>query len=237
TALIALMAHMGSFVPAKGVRLGLIDRIFTRIGASDNLSKNQSTLWVEMEEPARILNSATRKSLVILDEIGRGTSTYDGLAVAWAVAEDLHDRIGAKTLFATHYHELIELEETKEGVKNFHIAVKEWNGEILFLYRMVSGGIHRSYGVQVASLAGIPPPVIGRAKEILNDLQNSQKNGVKGEDGPKAVPQMSLFSPPGGGPAFGDDPPPPPGPDPLLVSIKEMDLNRLSPFEALQFLY
>jgi len=173
TALTVLMAQMGSFVPAARAVIGLVDRIFTRIGASDDLARGQSTFMVEMNETANILRHATTESLVILDEIGRGTSTYDGLSIAWAVAESLHDRDGkgVRTLFATHYHELTELVTTKARVKNFNIAVKEWNGRIIFLRKLVPGGTSRSYGIEVARIAGLPREVIDRAKEILLNLE------------------------------------------------------------------
>jgi DNA mismatch repair protein MutS len=173
TALTVLMAQMGSFVPAAKAAVGVVDRIFSRIGASDDLARGRSTFMVEMNETANILRHATPKSLVILDEIGRGTSTYDGLSIAWAVAEALHDRErrGVRTLFATHYHELTELVSTKERVKNFNIAVKEWNDRIIFLRKLVPGGTSRSYGIQVARIAGLPEGVIGRAKEILENLE------------------------------------------------------------------
>lgn len=166
-ALLVLMAQMGSFVPARKAIVSVTDRIFTRVGALDNLSRGQSTFMVEMQETADILNNATAKSLVIMDEIGRGTSTFDGLSIAWAVAEYLHDAKGrgVKTLFATHYHELTALSRVKPRVKNFNIAVKEWNDEIIFLRKLVEGGTNRSYGIQVARLAGIPDKVIRRAKK------------------------------------------------------------------------
>jgi DNA mismatch repair protein MutS len=175
-ALTVLMAQMGSFVPAFKATVGLVDRIFTRIGATDDLTKGQSTFMVEMNETANILRHASPKSLVILDEIGRGTSTYDGLSIAWAVAEALHDRNakGVRTLFATHYHELTELVATKERVKNFNIAVKEWNDQIIFLRKLVPGGTSRSYGIQVARLAGLPSAVIERAREILDNLEGRE---------------------------------------------------------------
>jgi DNA mismatch repair protein MutS len=175
-ALTVLMAQMGSFVPAFKATIGLVDRIFTRIGATDDLAKGQSTFMVEMNETANILRHASPKSLVILDEIGRGTSTYDGLSIAWAVAEALHDRNakGVRTLFATHYHELTELVATKERVKNFNIAVKEWNDQIIFLRKLVPGGTSRSYGIQVARLAGLPSAVIERAREILDNLEGRE---------------------------------------------------------------
>jgi DNA mismatch repair protein MutS len=164
---------MGSFVPASKASIGVVDRIFSRIGASDDLTRGQSTFMVEMNETANILRHATTKSLVILDEIGRGTSTYDGLSIAWSVAEALHDldQKGVKTLFATHYHELTELLTTKGRVKNFNIAVKEWKDQIIFLRKLVPGGTSRSYGIQVARIAGLPERVIERAKEILDNLE------------------------------------------------------------------
>ena len=175
-ALTVLMAQMGSFVPASRAAVGIVDRIFTRIGASDDLSKGQSTFMVEMNETANIIRHATPRSLVILDEIGRGTSTYDGLSIAWAVAEALHDRDGrgVRTLFATHYHELTELVATKGRIKNFHIAVKEWNDKIIFLRKLLPGGTSRSYGIQVARIAGLPAPLITRAKEILDNLEGKE---------------------------------------------------------------
>lgn len=175
-ALLVLMAQTGSFIPAKSAEIGLADRIFTRVGASDDLSRGQSTFMVEMNETANILNNATGRSLVILDEIGRGTSTFDGLSIAWSVAEFLHDKVKARTLFATHYHELTELEMTRGGVKNFNVAVREWNDQIIFLRKIVRGGADKSYGIQVARLAGLPAEVIGRAKEILGNLEQAELN-------------------------------------------------------------
>jgi DNA mismatch repair protein MutS len=176
TALTVLMAQMGSFVPASRAVIGIVDRIFTRVGASDDLARGQSTFMVEMNETANILRHMTPKSLVILDEIGRGTSTYDGLSIAWAVAEALHDREGkgVRALFATHYHELTELVTTKQRVKNFNIAVREWNDKIIFLRKLVPGGTSRSYGIQVAQIAGIPKDVVTRAMEILNNLEGTE---------------------------------------------------------------
>ncbi len=187
-ALTVLMAQMGSFVPARNASVCIVDRIFTRVGALDNLSSGQSTFMVEMEETANIINNATSKSLVILDEIGRGTSTYDGMSIAWAVAEYLHDldNKGVKTLFATHYHELTKLEDTKPRIKNFNIAVKEFNDNIVFLRRLVKGGTNKSYGIQVARLAGIPDIVIANAKYILSHVE--QKNNT---DMPKSLPQKT----------------------------------------------
>ncbi|MBF0201984.1 MAG: DNA mismatch repair protein MutS, partial [Desulfamplus sp.] len=175
-ALLVLMAQTGSFVPASRAVIPVTDRIFTRVGALDNLSQGQSTFMVEMEETANIINNATSRSLVVLDEIGRGTSTFDGLSIAWAVAEYLHDLQGGrgvKTLFATHYHELTRLEALKTKVKNYNIAVKEFDDNIIFLRRMVQGATNKSYGIQVARLAGVPDDVVNRAKEILNTIEQN----------------------------------------------------------------
>lgn len=184
TAITVLMAHIGSFVPARSASVCLTDRIFTRVGALDNLSGGQSTFLVEMHETANILNNASGDSLVILDEIGRGTSTFDGLSIAWAVAEHLHDLngMGVKTLFATHYHELTELAATKARVRNFHISVKEWNDEIIFLRKLAQGGTNRSYGIQVARLAGVPDPVVRRAKKILARIENDSQHFLSNTD-------------------------------------------------------
>ena len=229
-ALLVLMAHMGSFVPAARADVSVTDRIFTRVGALDNLSKGQSTFLVEMQETANILNNATAWSLVILDEIGRGTSTFDGLSIAWAVAEflhDLHDQ-GVKTLFATHYHELTELAQTKVRVRNCNIAVKEWNDEIIFLRKLVEGGTNRSYGIQVARLAGIPDMVIQRAKKILSDVQNSTDHlhHVHGMPQPlansaKEELQLSLFQKPG---------------HPVVQKLERVDISTMTPIEALNCL-
>ncbi len=175
-ALLVLMAQIGSWIPAKSAEIGLADRIFTRVGANDDLSRGQSTFMVEMNETANICNNATARSLVILDEIGRGTSTFDGLSIAWSVAEYLHDQVKCRTLFATHYHELTELELTRGGVKNYNVAVREWNDQIIFLRKIIKGGADKSYGIQVARLAGLPAKVIGRAKEILSNLEHHELN-------------------------------------------------------------
>jgi DNA mismatch repair protein MutS len=175
-ALLVLMAQIGSWIPAKSAEIGLADRIFTRVGASDDLSRGQSTFMVEMNETANICNNATARSLVILDEIGRGTSTFDGLSIAWSVAEYLHDSVKCRTLFATHYHELTELELTRGGVKNYNIAVREWNDQVIFLRKIIKGGADKSYGIQVARLAGLPQKVISRAKEILSNLEHHELN-------------------------------------------------------------
>jgi DNA mismatch repair protein MutS len=175
-ALLVLMAQIGSWIPARQARVGVADRIFTRVGASDDLARGQSTFMVEMCETANIANNATARSLIILDEIGRGTSTFDGLSIAWSVAEYLHDTVKARTLFATHYHELTDLARTRSGVKNFNVAVREWNDQIIFLRKIIPGGADKSYGIQVARLAGLPAPIIARAREILGNLEQHELN-------------------------------------------------------------
>jgi DNA mismatch repair protein MutS len=191
-ALIVLMAQIGSFVPAASAHVGLVDRIFTRVGASDDLSRGQSTFMVEMNETANIVNNATERSLVILDEIGRGTSTFDGLSIAWSVAEFLHDKIKARTLFATHYHELTKLAEQRSGVCNLNVAVREWNEQIIFLRKIIPGGADKSYGIQVARLAGLPKEILDRAKDVLSHLESpngaSEKSGTRRRKTPKGLP-------------------------------------------------
>jgi DNA mismatch repair protein MutS len=239
-ALIAILAQIGGFVPAAEARIGLVDRIFTRIGAADDLMGGQSTFMVEMTEMAAILHLATERSLILLDEIGRGTSTFDGVSIAWAVAEHLHDpsRSGARTLFATHYHQLTELALTFPGIKNYNIAVREWNDEIIFLRKIVAGGTDRSYGIQVARLAGLPHEVIGRAKEILANLESGELNefgqprlastpdrpspaanaGAESND----AAQFNLFNP---------------ATHPVIKELREMDTDHLTPLEALNRLH
>jgi len=230
-ALIVLMAQMGSFVPAKEAQIGVVDRIFTRIGALDNIMRGQSTFMVEMMETARILNQATSRSFVVLDEIGRGTSTFDGLSIAWAVAEYLHDHLSLrpKTLFATHYHELTELALTKERVKNYNVAVKEWSGEIIFLRKIVEGGTNRSYGIQVARLAGLPTKVIDRAKEILFNLERGELDAM-------GMPKIATTKIP----ALKPKPPIQPSlfvqPDPIRSELKKIKIDQLTPIEALNIL-
>lgn len=204
-ALITLMAQIGSFVPAESAEVGLVDRIFTRVGASDDLAKGQSTFMVEMTETALIANHATENSLVILDEIGRGTATYDGLSIAWSVVEHLYDEVGCRTLFATHYHELTQLAESRQAVNNYNIAVREWNDQIIFLRQILQGAADKSYGIQVARLAGLPDSIIDRAKEILSGLEGGEDSGEKvsppskkkpsevKEDAVEDDPQMTLF--------------------------------------------
>ncbi|HEU0052471.1 MAG TPA: hypothetical protein VFQ39_04805, partial [Longimicrobium sp.] len=218
--LIALMAQVGSFVPARYAKLGIVDRIFTRVGASDNLVRGQSTFMVEMNETAAILHGATPRSLVLLDEIGRGTSTWDGLSVATATTEHLHDAVGAKTIFATHYHELTRLATRLEGVVNFSVAVREVGDDIVFLRRLVTGGADRSYGVEVARLAGLPPAVVERAREILRELETA---AAPASPAPRreAELQLGLFGPP---------------PHPALERLRALDANHLTPMQALGIL-
>jgi len=199
-ALAVILAQAGGFAPASRARIGIVDRIYTRVGASDNLGQGQSTFMVEMREAAAILRGATRRSLVILDEIGRGTSTYDGLAIAWATAEHLHDAIGCRCLFATHYHELCELAQTRGGVVNFNVAAKEYRGEVVFLHKLVAGGANRSYGVAVARLAGVPEIVLARARALLSDLETGAPlpSGAPARTRPmdaEGRPQLDLFVP------------------------------------------
>jgi DNA mismatch repair protein MutS len=242
-ALIVLLAQMGSFVPAESACIGTVDRIFTRVGASDRLARGESTFMVEMRETAEILGQASRRSLVILDEIGRGTSTFDGLSIAWAVAEYLHDTPGlrARTLFATHYHELTDLARTKTRVDNAHFQAREWGEEVLFLRRLVAGGASRSYGIQVARLAGLPAAVIERAREILNNLESGEfdergrprlasHEGAPAPAGAGAAAsehdQLRLFSAPALGAAERD----------ALEALRCVDPDRTTPLEALELL-
>ena len=225
TALIVLMAQMGSFVPATRSRLSTVDRIFTRIGASDNLARGRSTFMVEMTETAAILNTATPRSLILLDEIGRGTATYDGLAIAWAVVEFVHEHSRAKTLFATHYHELTDLEELLDSVKNYHVSVKEKGGNIVFLRKVSPGAADKSYGIEVAKLAGLPSEVISRAREVLHQHENAEHQATthlspkQDKDGPV---QLTIFTPVS---------------NTVLDRLREADLDALSPREALNLLY
>lgn len=239
TALIVLMAQIGSFVPAETAKIGIVDRIFTRVGASDDLASGQSTFMVEMNEVANILRNATSNSLLVLDEIGRGTSTFDGLSIAWAVVEHISNPklLGAKTLFATHYHELTELEGKLSNVNNYCIAVKEKGDDIVFLRKIVRGGADKSYGIQVAKLAGVPDSVIERAKEIVdqliaNDIA-SVARGIAVENGTHKkkkekldevdLTQMSLFD------TVKDDD--------IIEELRNIDVGNLTPIEALNKLY
>jgi DNA mismatch repair protein MutS len=191
-ALIVLMAQTGSFVPAASAEIGLVDRIFTRVGANDDLARGQSTFMVEMNETANIVNNASSRSLVILDEIGRGTSTFDGLSIAWSVAEFLHDKIKARTLFATHYHELTKLAEQRGGVCNLNVAVREWNEQIIFLRKIVAGGADKSYGIQVARLAGLPREILDRAKDILAHLEKPEQTASQAGKGRKSKAKAGM---------------------------------------------
>ncbi len=222
TALIVIMAQMGSFVPASEARIGIVDRIFTRIGASDDLARGVSTFMAEMVETAEILHNATPRSLIILDEVGRGTSTFDGMAIAWAVVEYIAEKLKSKALFATHYHELAELGRKLHGVKNLTVAVKEWNDEIIFLRKVVPGETDRSYGVFVARLAGLPDEVIERANEVLREMEKRGKTIRAGRRSKRVIgDQLSLFAPP----------------DPLREKLKKLDPDSMTPREALEFLY
>jgi len=229
-ALIVLLAQIGSFVPADSASIGLVDRIFTRIGAQEDLAAGQSTFMVEMVETANILNNATSRSLIILDEIGRGTSTYDGLSIAHAVAEYIHShpRLGAKTLFATHYHELVKLAGYLPRVKNCNVAVTEEGGRVVFLRKVIPGGADRSYGIHVAQLAGLPKSVLRRAEEVLAQLENGHNQqmaktrpGRWGQISQTVAQQMHLF---------GRRPP-------VIDELRQLDLDTLSPLEALNKLY
>ncbi len=221
-ALIVILAQMGAFVPAREARIGIVDRIFTRVGAQDNLAKGQSTFLVEMVETANILHNATARSLILLDEVGRGTSTFDGLAIAWAVVEHLHEAAaGAKVLFATHYHELTQLSERLPRVKNFHIAVREWNDEIIFLHKVCPGGTDRSYGIQVSRLAGLPPSVIQRAKSLLAAFEASRSSLDPNPASPNRPCQLGLFHHES---------------HPVLKEIADADTAQLTPLQALNLL-
>ena len=216
--IIAIMAQIGSFVPADYAEIGLIDKLFTRVGASDNLSEGESTFLVEMQETANIINNATKNSLILLDEIGRGTSTYDGLSIAWAVTEFIHNKIKAKTLFATHYHELTKLDKKLNKLRLYYLEAKEFNEEIIFLYKLIPGSANKSYGLEVAKLAGIPDDVIKRAKCILNNLEKEsdlEKKLPLFEEEKFEKPQNNL----------------------ALEELKNLHPDEISPLEALEILY
>ncbi len=222
TALIAILAQMGSFVPATEAELGLTDRVLTRIGARDELRRGESTFMVEMRETARLLEGLTERSLLLLDEVGRGTSTFDGLAIAWAVSEYLHDRTRARVLFATHFHELTELARERPRVKNLSMAVKEWGGEVLFLRRVVEGAASQSYGIEVARLAGLPAAIVARAREILSHLESGELAGrIAPDAGPGQAAQMPLFAP---------------AENRAIAELTTIDVERLTPVEALNLL-
>jgi DNA mismatch repair protein MutS len=228
--LIVLMAQTGSFVPAAAARIGVCDRVFTRVGASDNLVRGQSTFMVEMAETSAILHTATGRSLVLLDEIGRGTSTYDGVSIAWAVSEHLHDRVGCKTIFATHYHELVQLADELVAVRNFNVGVREVGEQILFLHRLLPGGADRSYGIEVGKLAGLPGEVIARARTVLALLEGEAEHMVpalsptaakRGAARASAIDQLALFVPPRSA---------------VIDRLAATDADTLTPLAALQLL-
>jgi DNA mismatch repair protein MutS len=233
--LIVLLAQIGSFVPAKKASIGIVDRIYTRVGASDNIASGESTFLVEMHEAANIVNTATPKSLILLDEVGRGTSTFDGISIAWALTEYIHNRIGAKTLFATHYHELNELAELFPRIKNLKVDVREYGDKVIFLHKVTPGFADHSYGIQVAQMAGLPDEVTDRAKKILKNLEgseltlhedtnskelraNSKNHRAAGRIAPSEV-QLTLFE-------MKDDK--------LREELKKLDLEKMTPLEALQ---
>ncbi len=227
-ALLVLMAQAGSFVPAKAAEVGVVDRIFARVGASDELTRGRSTFMVEMTETANILNNASDRSLVILDEVGRGTSTYDGVSLAWAVTEHIANHVGCRTLFATHYHEITELADLVPGVVNVSVAVREWGEEIVFLRRIVEGATDRSYGIHVARLAGVPGSVLDRARTVLRGLEEGMQamEAGLGDATPRVreapgIGQLALFTPPA------------PAPDPVREEILKLDLDRMTPIDAL----
>jgi DNA mismatch repair protein MutS len=235
--LIVVLAQVGSFVPAAAATIGVCDRVFTRVGASDNLVRGQSTFMVEMAETSAILHGATRRSLVLLDEIGRGTSTYDGVSIAWAVSEHLHNVVGCKSIFATHYHELVQLADELVAVRNYNVGVREVGDQVLFLHRLQPGGADRSYGIEVGKLAGLPEPVIARARDVLRLLEGEAERMVptlasgapasvrgsrRSHTSPIATEQLGLFAP-----AM---------PHPVVERLRETDVNSLTPLAALQLL-
>ena len=221
-----LLAQIGSFVPATKATIGIVDRIYTRVGASDNIASGESTFLVEMHEAANIVNTATDRSLILLDEVGRGTSTFDGISIAWALTEYIHNRIGAKTLFATHYHELNELADLFPRIKNLKVEVREYGDKVIFLHKVTPGFADHSYGIQVAQMAGLPEEITDRATSILKNLEDSElnvhgENGLKKTKGRITTPemQMTLFE-------MKDDS--------LRNELKKVDIEKLTPLEALQ---
>ncbi|UCC26081.1 MAG: DNA mismatch repair protein MutS, partial [Gemmatimonadales bacterium] len=226
--LIQLLAQMGSFVPADRARLPVVDRLFTRVGASDNLARGESTFMVEMHETAAILHGATDRSLVLLDEIGRGTSTYDGVSIAWAVTEHLHEEVGAKTIFATHYHELTQLGDLLPGVMNLNVAVREVGEDIVFLRRLEAGGADRSYGIQVARLAGVPREVIERAGELLVELEGTHSSGGEGL-GRHGAHRPKSEAPPDQFSLFTVE-------HPVVGRLRDLAVEEMTPLEALNLL-
>jgi DNA mismatch repair protein MutS len=223
-ALLAVLAQAGAFVPARRFELGVVDRLFSRVGAGDDLARGRSTFMMEMVETAAILIQATERSLVVLDEIGRGTATWDGLAIAWATAEALHETNRCRTLFATHYHELAKLEERLSCVGNLSLRAKEWNGELVFLHEAAPGAADRSYGVQVAKLAGVPAPVVARAREVLERLESEARS-------PARLDELPLFA------AARPEPVVAAEPSAVERALKALDPNEMTPREALEALY
>ena len=217
--LCVLLAQVGAFVPARRATIAVVDRLFTRVGASDNLARGQSTFMVEMTETSAILHGATNRSLVLLDEIGRGTSTFDGVAIAWAVTEHLHNRIGCKTIFATHYHELTQLTEELAHARNWNVAVREAGDDVVFLHRLEPGGADRSYGIHVARLAGMPAAVVSRADEVLRILEAGHHLAHQSAPPVPDATQLGLFAPT---PAH-----------PLVNALADLDVDALTPLEAL----
>ena len=234
TALIVLMAQMGSFVPAESASIGVVDKIFTRVGASDNISLGESTFMVEMNEAASILNNLSERSLVLFDELGRGTSTYDGISIAWAIVEYIHEQKGhAKTLFATHYHELNEMEESFQRIRNYNVSVREANGKVIFMRKLVRGGSDHSFGIHVAKLAGMPSSIVQRANQILKDLEQGARNQEPASKNQEKIGggKASVSAPNGMQLSFFqlDDP----VLEQIRDEVKNMDINNLTPLEAL----
>jgi DNA mismatch repair protein MutS len=233
--LIQLIAQIGSFVPATHARLGIVDRLFTRVGASDNLVRGQSTFMVEMAETSAILHTATRRSLVLLDEIGRGTSTYDGVSIAWAVTEHLHDQVGCKTVFATHYHELTQLSDELPALRNFNVAVREVGDQVVFLHRLQPGGADRSYGIEVGRLAGLPDAVIARARAVLHSLEGEQLVAALQVGANRGTPDLRMPRPQTAELTdqlglFGSEP------HPAVSRLRALDANQITPLDALTIL-
>jgi DNA mismatch repair protein MutS len=224
-ALLAILAQSGCYVPAKSLRLGVVDRLFSRVGAGDDLARGRSTFMMEMVETAAILTQASPRSLVILDEIGRGTATYDGLAIAWACAEALHDVNRCRALFATHYHELATLETRMAHVSNLSLRAKEWNGDLVFLHEAAAGPADRSYGVQVAKLAGVPPQVVARAKEVLDRLESKTESPARLDELPLFAASAPVAAPVQAAPSRTD------------AALADLDVDGMSPREALDALY
>jgi DNA mismatch repair protein MutS len=228
-ALIAILAQMGSFVPASSAHIGVIDRVFSRVGASDDIAHGRSTFMVEMVETAAILNRATRRSLVVLDEIGRGTATFDGLSIAWAAVEALHETTGCRALFATHFHELTSLAKTLSRVANVTMKVREWEGEVVFLHEVGPGAADRSYGIQVARLAGLPEPVLARARQVLTVLEQRSAGTASSSQKASVLDDLPLFA--------HQPAPRPVGPDPVHAALDAVRPDEMTPKQAIEALY